>query len=215
MLSGALSCLVGNGRRQKSYLKQYVKFHLLSYEPGGRTFESCQARQTRNRVTREGGPFLCLKCLVETTCPVRQIARAIWTEERSDEAPKGPQHPTGCCGSIVPPERRGQAESRDSSTNFRVPKQSCQARQSNQGYPRGSDPFSVATAMRLSSYYPRRRLPPSTPLFPVNIPPMICTTLAAHLAQNRHRTSVGVTAGRAVPVLAGEIEVGHLVQEGV
>jgi tRNA-dihydrouridine synthase C len=25
--------LVGNGRRQKSYLKQYVKFHLLSYKP--------------------------------------------------------------------------------------------------------------------------------------------------------------------------------------
>ena len=45
VLNGALSCLVDNRRRQKSYLKQYVKFHLLSYEPGGRTFESCQARQ--------------------------------------------------------------------------------------------------------------------------------------------------------------------------
>ena len=35
VLSGALSCLVGNGRRQKSYLKQYVKINLQSYEPGG------------------------------------------------------------------------------------------------------------------------------------------------------------------------------------
>jgi len=49
VLSGALSCLVDNGRRQKSYLKQYLKFHLLSYEPGGRTFESCQARHLNEK----------------------------------------------------------------------------------------------------------------------------------------------------------------------
>jgi hypothetical protein len=35
VLSYALSCLVGNGRRQKSYLKQHVKINLQSYEPGG------------------------------------------------------------------------------------------------------------------------------------------------------------------------------------
>jgi len=66
MLSGALSCLVGNGHRQKSYLKQYVKINLQSYEPGGRTFESCQARQTN----KKGHPigvafFICLTHLAD------------------------------------------------------------------------------------------------------------------------------------------------------
>ena len=47
MLSGALSCVVDNGRRQKSYLKQYVKFHLLSYEPGGRSGRRSASNRAR------------------------------------------------------------------------------------------------------------------------------------------------------------------------
>ena len=75
------------------------------YEPGGRTFESCQARHTNKKAHLQVGFFVCGVRLAERRAPTfDKLRRKEQFGPSRRRVPKGAEQPQGCSGSIVPPE---------------------------------------------------------------------------------------------------------------